>query len=146
GICVTDKPGIRIRKPMLECTREEIEEEAWAQVLACGGLEAVARPEGGGSLRDVKVVGFHMWDSFALKDGRMQTWEPRWTNNVGTLRPRPVQKTRLANFVLSGGYTRTGMEIFCMEGACESGKRAAAAVVEAAGNGVAPVRVGSHPR
>jgi hypothetical protein len=128
GICVTDKPGIRIQKAFVDCTPAEVEEEAWAQVLACEGLIAASRAEGGGTLRDVKVAGFYMWDSFTVQDGKMQTWEPRWTNNVGTLRLRPPNETAFDNLVLAGAYTRTDMEIYCMEGACESGRRAAATI------------------
>ncbi len=139
GICVTDKPGIRVRKSFVDCTPAEVQEEAWAQVLACEGLIAAARPEGGGTLRDVNVAGFHMWDSFAVKDGKLQTWEPRWTNNTGTLRLRPENRTAFPNLVLAGAYTRTDIEIYCMEGACESGRRAAAAIAE-------DVQVRRHPR
>jgi hypothetical protein len=160
GICVTDRPGIKIRKAMVDCTHAEIEEEAWAQVLACEGLIAASRPVGGGTLRDVNVAGFYMWDSFTVQDGKMQTWEPRWTNNVGTLRLRPPAQTAFPNLVLAGAYTRTDMEIYCMEGACESGRRAAAAIVERrsatagrhgasdapAGFTGGPVAVHPHPR
>lgn len=130
GICVTDKPGIVVKKSFVDCTPAEVEEEAWAQVLACEGLLAVARPEGGGTLRDVRIAGFHMWDSFAVTDGKLQSWEPRWTNNIGTLRLRPGNTTAFQNLMLAGAYTRTSLEIYCMEGACESGRRAAAAITE----------------
>ncbi|MFL6248876.1 MAG: FAD-dependent oxidoreductase [Thermoanaerobaculia bacterium] len=139
GICVTDRPGIRIRKSFVDCTPAEVEEEAWAQVLASEGLVAAARPEGGGTLRDVQVAGFYMWDSFAVTDGKLQSWEPRWTNNTGTLRLRPGNRTAFANLWLAGAYTRTDIEIYCMEGACESGRRAAAAIADG-------VQVRRHPR
>jgi hypothetical protein len=146
GICVTDRPGISIKKAFVDCTPAEIEEEAWAQIMNCEGLKASARTEGGGSLSDVKVVGFYMWDSFTVKDGKMQTWEPRWTNNVGTLRLRPGPLTAFRNFVLAGAYTRTGMEIYCMEGACESGRRAAAVIVDDRGGALRPVSLHEHSR
>jgi hypothetical protein len=146
GICVTDRPGLRIKKAFVDCTREEVEEEAWAQIMACEGLKASARVEGGGSLQDVKVVGFYMWDSFTLKDGKIQTWEPRWTNNVGTLRLRPKAETAFHNLLLAGAYTRTGMEIYCMEGACESGRRAARAIAEDHGGRLEPVGFYAHNR
>jgi hypothetical protein len=145
GICVTDRPGIRIKKAFVDCTPAEVEEEAWAQVMACQGLHASACPEGGVRLDEVKVVGFYMWDSFTLKNGKLQTWEPRWTNNAGTLRLRPGTRTAFRNLMLAGAYTRTSLEIYCMEGACESGRRAAAAIVSDLGAG-APVRIYTHNR
>lgn len=146
GICVVDRPGLQVEKAFVDCTPEEVEREAWAQVLACQGLLAVARPEGGGTLRDVRVVGFHMWDSFARRDGRLQSWEPRFTNNVGTLRLRPDVRTAFDNLLLAGAYTRTGMEIYCMEGACESGRRAAQALLELRGAPFTPVTLDAHAR
>jgi hypothetical protein len=146
GICVTDRPGLRIKKAFVDCTPDEVEEEAWAQIMACGGLKASALVEGGGSLADVGVVGFYMWDSFTVKDGKLQTWEPRWTNNAGTLRLRPGARTAFRNFVLAGAYTRTGMEIYCMEGACESGRRAARVIAEAQGGASEPVGFYAHGR
>lgn len=146
GICVTDRPGQRIKKAFVDCTPEEVKEEAWAQIMACEGLLASAQPEGGGSLSDVKVVGFYMWDSFSVRDGKIQTWEPRWTNNVGTLSLRPKPETAFENLLLAGAYVRTGMEIYCMEGACESGRRAARSILKAQNGALKPVGLYTHHR
>ena len=71
-----------------------------------------------------------MWDSYVYKDGKMDTYEPKWANNVNTRQHRPNSVTPIKNMFLGGVATSSTISIFSMEGAAESGKKAAIALCE----------------
>jgi len=60
-------------------------------------------------------------------------FEPLMINTRGSYRYRPQADVGLPNFFLAGDYVRTHTDLACMEGANESGRRAANAVLAAAG-------------
>ena len=54
----------------------------------------------------------------------MDTYEPKFSNNVGTLATRPHTRTEIDNMFFATAYTHHSGHIFNMEGACESAKNA----------------------
>jgi uncharacterized protein with NAD-binding domain and iron-sulfur cluster len=84
--------------------------------------------EGGGSFKDVNVVESDVWDSFQFNEDteKIETFEPKFSNNVGVLALRPKTKDEsITNLLHATAYTRTNANIFNMESACEAGCRAA---------------------
>lgn len=126
GICVTDKPGLVHGKPFTECNREEIEDEVWEQMRQAF-VSANITAQDGTPIERKDILYFYMWDSFAFdeKEGRVRTWEPKFSNNAGTLRYQPEVKTEIENLFFATGYTRTDRYIYSMESAAEAGIRAA---------------------
>lgn len=53
-------------------------------------------------------------------------------NTVSTWEKRPTARTRLSNLFLSGDYVQTDVDLATMEGANESGRAAANAILDAA--------------
>ena len=63
-----------------------------------------------------------MWDSFIYKNGKLDTYEPKWANNVNTIQYRPGPKTTITNLFVGGSYNNTSTGTYSMESAAESGK------------------------
>ena len=128
AFAVPDAPGILYGKPAHACTREEIVEEVWAQFKQAHGALRAFRTEDGRTIDQLKYTSARIWHSFQFDPvkAQMTTYEPKFSNNVGTLalRPRAEEKT-LRNLVHSGAYTRTDANTHHMEAAAEAGVRAA---------------------
>jgi hypothetical protein len=63
-----------------------------------------------------------MWDSYQFKDGKIDTYEPKWANNINTIQYRPKSKSPICNLFIGGAYNDTTTGIYSMESAAESGK------------------------
>ena len=130
GICEPYVEGIFIKKPWSKCTPEEIKIEAWYQLTHDQDFVNNSCLEQGRSMDAIKVIDFKMWDSYVFKDGVMNTWEPKWANNINTIQYRPDTTTPIHNLFLAGAYTNTSTGTYSMESAAESGKKAAIAVCQ----------------
>lgn len=125
GVCETHKPGLLHKKPFVNCNEQEIREEVWYQVLSAKGIyESVC------GLKDAKVLDFKMWPSFYYRDGKMDTTEPKFANNVGTKPLRPGYRTMIPNLYIGAAYCDTTVGVHSMEGAVEAGKNAASSIMQ----------------
>ena len=125
GICEPYVKGLYIKKPWSECTPEEIRIETWYQLINDSDFKNNVCIEDGISISELKIIDFKMWDSFIYRDGKIDTYEPKWANNINTIQYRPKSITPISNLFLAGAYTNTTTGIYSMESAVESGKIAA---------------------
>ncbi len=131
GICQTNAPGLRHKKPFVECNEAEVEQEVWEQIVR--SLEhSIIRTESGTPVDQVEIVLFYMWDSFRFdpKAKRIVIWEPKFNNNAGALAFQPNVRTGIPNLLFSTAYTKTDRFSYSMEAAAEAGTRAANAILE----------------
>jgi uncharacterized protein with NAD-binding domain and iron-sulfur cluster len=123
-----DSPGILYGKPANRCSPEEVKNEVWAQIKA------------------------HVEDNgeTVLPDGILHSWfldpaikwnpatgtnandEPLLINTVNSWELRPKATTAIPNLFLAGDYVQTDIDLATMEGANESGRAAANAILDAA--------------
>ncbi len=118
GLCDHIRPGNLIKKPFLECSHLEIQQEVWHQILnseLCSHL----------ALDKVCVLDYNVWDTYQYNGKLIETHEPKFSTNKGTYFLRPKNKTEYENLYFATGYTQTETDMFEMESAAESGKRAA---------------------
>jgi hypothetical protein len=138
GICEPYVRGNLIKKPWSKCTEEEIKIEAWNQLIndtdfknnICIGNNGVLRKlpihgENKDNINNIKIIDFKMWDSYIFKKGKIETYEPKWANNVNTIQYRPKSTTDIPNLFIAGSYSDTSTGTYSMESAAESGKIAA---------------------
>jgi hypothetical protein len=95
----------------------------------------------GARLHDTDLYGWHLDDSIVTPDrGSTPTTNlaPHFIHPVGSRHQRPPATTELGNLMLAADYVRTETDLACMEGACEAGRRAANAIIAAAGAPGAP--------
>ncbi|MBS2037153.1 FAD-dependent oxidoreductase [bacterium] len=122
--CITTRAGRVYGKPLADCTQAELEREILTQILGCQALEALIQEANQGRrLRDFPLLRleiWHEWEFCPLRSG-----PPKWVNTTRNQRYLPNQRTSLANVQLAGAHTRTAADVWSIEGAVESGGRAA---------------------
>jgi uncharacterized protein with NAD-binding domain and iron-sulfur cluster len=116
------EPGIVIKKPARECTREEIKTEVWAQLQrslnVCGQM--ILRDEDLHNWNlDSDIVfddeqanglpGCHSADSLSAQTASVKTEnrEPLLVNLINTWHLRPQAHTRITNLFLASDYVQT---------------------------------------
>jgi uncharacterized protein with NAD-binding domain and iron-sulfur cluster len=124
--------GRLFKKPAMECTREEIAEEVWAQ------LKEHLDRRGSPILEDANRAGWFIDDDIVapnpegLKDSI--NLEPLLINTVGSWYQRPHATTTIGNLMLASDYVRTYTDLATMEGANEAARRAVNGILDAAGS------------
>ena len=123
GIGIWDTPGIN-GKPAINCTREEIAQECWNQINASQhNLE----------LKSLALPKWDIWNSFQFNFDKLEldTFEPKFSNNVNTLHLRPNFNDKfIQNLYHATSYTRNETNIYNMESAAESGVKVANLIFE----------------
>lgn len=107
-------------KTALECTREELAEECWKQLMNTNHNLKLSD----------SIPEWDIWFSYNNINGKISTYEPKFSNNINTLQDRPCSKDRLiSNLFHSTAYNKTGKNVFNMESACEAGRTTAQIIV-----------------
>jgi len=133
GICQTDAPGIVYNKPFTKCTREEIQKEVWEQIIKSYEMSDI-KTEKGETIDKANIVLFYMWDSFKFDKGKMDVSEPKFSNNVNSLKYQPENLTEIPNFLFATGYTKTDRYLYSMEAAAEAGTSCANEILKKNGS------------
>lgn len=124
--CVGTVPGRLHGLPPARCTREQFLEEVREQVLGCGSLDALVREANGGrSLREFPLLRMEAWHEWEFGPDGARSPRPKWVTTTRTQAHQPGQATSISNLLLAGAHTRTGADVWSIEGAVESGRRAA---------------------
>lgn len=118
GLCDSVHPGLLIKKPFVACSHEEIKQEVWYQILQSEFNQYL-------HLDTVRIVDYNVWDTYVYNGTKLETYEPKFSTNQGTFYLRPENKTHLKNMYFATAYTKTDTDMFEMESAAESGRRAA---------------------
>ena len=111
GIGIWNQRGLN-GKTALECSPTELAEECWAQMCLFQPLFPSELPK------------WDIWDNFKFVDDldQLTTWEPKFSNNIGSLKLRPhTQDSEYTNLLHATAYTRSSMNIFNMDAAAEAG-------------------------
>jgi uncharacterized protein with NAD-binding domain and iron-sulfur cluster len=129
-----DTPGIVYRKPAKRCTRPQVAKEVLEQI------KAHLNDNGSDVLTDDMIHSWHLDPAIAWSRrlGRNTNDEPLLVNTIGTWEKRPTSRTKIPNLFLAGDYVQTNVDLATMEGANESGRSAANALLEASGSKAKP--------
>ena len=124
-----ERPGRRTGKVAMACSREEIREEVWAQLV--DHIDD-------GSLDAANVVSWFLDPAIQFPNPTGATnLEPLLINTAGSWVDRPDAVTRISNLFLAADFVRTHTDLATMEGANEAARRAVNGILDAAGSGVA---------
>jgi uncharacterized protein with NAD-binding domain and iron-sulfur cluster len=122
------EPGMLYGKPAMQCSKDEIVAEVWAQLKA--HLDVGERP-----LRDRDRVGWFVDSDIRYPNPRQDiNLEPLLVNTAGSWDHRPDVATKIENFLLASDYVRTYTDLATMEGANEAARRAVNAILQATGS------------
>ncbi|MEV0333385.1 FAD-dependent oxidoreductase [Nocardia sp. NPDC050717] len=120
-----DTPGIRFGRTAKECSADEIAIETWAQ------LEAWLNT-GTGWLRAEDIHSWHLDPGITWSGDGIHNATPLLVNTVGSYDHRPDAHCAIPNLYFGGDHVRSHIDLATMEGANESGRAAANAVLDAA--------------
>jgi len=124
--CVGTVPGRLYGLPVVRCTKEQFLEEVKAQIFGCEALNRlIAEANGGRRLSDFPLMGIEVWHEWAFSHEGIRGSAPKWVNSTNTQPHLPKQRTPVPNLFLAGAHTRTEADVWSIEGAVESGRRAA---------------------
>jgi len=130
-------PGILYGKPANRCTRAEVRAEVWAQ------MKDALEDTGKSVLPDDILHSWHLdpaiqWDPVRRANTND---EPLLINTVDSWKLRPTARTGIGNLFLAGDFCRTNVDLATMEGANESGRQAANAILGESGVGGTPASI-----
>lgn len=127
--CTGAVPGRIYQLPVAKCTKAQFMEEVKAQILSCESLDALIREANNGrSLRDFEMSVLEVWHEWTFSPEGIRPHQPKWVTTTNTQPYQPRQQTPVPNLVLAGSHTRTAADVWSIEGAVESGRRAAQVV------------------
>jgi hypothetical protein len=127
--CVAKIPGRLFGVPIVECTKEQFIEEVKAQLFSCEGLDALIKEANNGrSLTTFTIKRVEVWHEWQFSPTGIESYQPKWVTTTNTQPYLPRQKTSIPNLVLAGAHTKTEADVWSIEGAVESGRRAAQAI------------------
>ncbi|WP_433664606.1 hydroxysqualene dehydroxylase [Nocardia sp. CA-128927] len=122
-----DTPGIIFGKPAKACTRDEVAQEVWAQLKRWFNT-------GTDWLHDDNIVSWHIDPGIHFDPEASRNDTPLLVNTIGSWDHRPEAACAIPNLFFCGDYIRTNINLATMEGAIEAGRRAANAILDAAGD------------
>lgn len=123
---VASVPGRVHGKPLRNCTKEEFVDEVLAQIYESEVLDLIIKKGNDGhSLRDFPILTTEVWHEWHFSPNGITPDQPKWVTTTNTQPHRPSQATSIPNLVLAGAHTKTEADIWSIEGAVESGRRAA---------------------
>ncbi|APE35155.1 FAD-dependent oxidoreductase [Nocardia mangyaensis] len=120
-----DTPGIRYGRTAKECTAQEIATEVWAQLQAWLNT-------GTGWLREEDIHSWHLDPGITWSGGAIHNATPLLVNTVGSYDNRPDAHCAIPNLFFGGDHVRSHIDLATMEGANESGRAVANAILDAA--------------
>jgi uncharacterized protein with NAD-binding domain and iron-sulfur cluster len=121
-----DRPGRRTGKVAMACSRDEIREEVWGQLV--DHIDD-------GSLREDNVLSWFLDPAIEFPNPSAATnLEPLLVNTAGSWEDRPEATTRIRNLVLAADFVRTNTDLATMEGANEAARRAVNAILDMTGS------------
>lgn len=127
--CVADVPGKVYGLPLTQCTKEQFIEEVKTQLLRCEDLDRlIKKANRGRGLKDFPILRIEVWHEWKFAPRGIKPSQPKWVMSAHTQPYLPTQATPVANLILAGAHTKTDADIWSIEGAVESGRRAAQVV------------------
>lgn len=127
--CVGTVPGRLFNTPVNRCTKEQFIEEVKAQILSCESLDQLIREANDGrSLADLGIDKIEVWHEWRFSPAGIEPLQPKWVTTTHTQPHLPDQATSISNLFLAGAHTRTAADVWSIEAAVESGRRAAQAI------------------
>lgn len=123
--CVASVPGKKYGLPLSRCTKEQFIEEVKDQLFRCEELNLLLKEANQGrELKDFSLLRIEVWHEWKFSSTGIKPRQPKWVMSNHTQPFLPNQKTPVPNLLLAGAHTKTEADIWSIEAAVESGRRA----------------------
>lgn len=127
--CVGTVPGRLFDLPVIKCSKQQFLDEVKAQILSCDSLNALIQEANGGRrLEDFTIAEIEVWHEWIFSPEGIRGPQPKWVTTTNTQPYLPSQVTPVPNLFIAGAHTKTEVDVWSIEGAVESGRRAARAI------------------
>ena len=132
---VTDSstPGKLFGLPSGNVTIEQLKQEIMHQLERCEQFQRVVRENNDGKdftyFKNNSLNHYEIWNDWYYDAGKKElVGNDFWLSLPGTEEFRPTTNTEIVNLKMAGVYTDTSFGLWSMEGATESGRKAAKAI------------------
>lgn len=123
--CVSKVAGSLHGIALENCTKEQFIDEVIHELTASQSLDQLIKEANHGrSWRTFEIERIEVWHEWKFSKDGISCKQPKWVNSTNTQKFMPTQKTSLENLVLAGAHTKTDVDVWSIEGAVESGRRA----------------------
>jgi uncharacterized protein with NAD-binding domain and iron-sulfur cluster len=126
--CVGKIPGRIYKIPLENCTKEQFIEEIKTQLFNCEELDLLIKQANKRSISSYEIIYIEVWYEWSFSPDGIKPKQSKWVNSTGTQQYQPTQITSIKNLVLAGAHTKTEADLWSIEAAVESGRRAAQAI------------------
>ena len=127
--CVGTVPGRLFHLPVSKCTKEQFLVEVKTQIMSCQSLNVLIKEANDGrGLVEFEIAQIEVWHEWTFSPEGIRSPQPKWVTSMNTQPYLPSQVTPISNLILAGAHTRTEADVWSIEGAVESGRRAARAI------------------
>lgn len=124
-----ETPGIVYGKTAMQCSADEIKQDAWQQI------KVHLNVAGANVVQDSNLSSWFLDPDIQFPNPTAVTnLEPLMINTSGSLQYRPEASTELPNLFLASDYVRTYTDVACMEAANEAARRAVNALLNRVGS------------
>ena len=79
--------------------------------------------------KDLNIIKKEIWHEWEFKDNYLESRNKKWVNTLNN-NTRPLYTTNYDNLFIAGAHCDTGLSIWSMESAVESGKRCAIQILD----------------
>lgn len=116
---------------MIYLTKEQFKEEVLHQIYQSVALDEMIQAENyGRNLKSFHIKDFVIWHTWKFPDSSNQglvtdDTDKKWINTGHNIKYQPTAQTSFENLLLAGAHVRNSTDLYSMEGAAESGRRAA---------------------
>ena len=156
--CISYLPGKLFGKPIVDLTRDEFKQEILFQMSRCKNFNKIIYNSNGKKFNSYSINIFEIWKEWNFKgDPIVQPFNNtqslrtalrnemyhktfhtklnsgdaplKWVNSTTTNQYTPKPRTSFANLILAGAHVKTSVDLYSMESAAESGRRAAFIII-----------------
>ena len=119
-------PGKLYNLPMNKLTRVQFINEIKYQIYRSSSLNTLVKKSNNNrALKSFPIGNIEVWHTWKFKNNELRDEYPKWVNNTRNQSYLPRTKTLIKNLYLAGAHTKTNTDLYSMEAAVESGRRAA---------------------
>jgi len=102
--------------------KEQLKKEIIYQIIRSKNFQKLIYDNNKFYITEDDIDFIEIWHEWEFINGKQETNDKKWVNNIYNEQYRPSQITSFDNLYLSGAHTKTTINIWSMEGAIESGK------------------------
>jgi uncharacterized protein with NAD-binding domain and iron-sulfur cluster len=105
-----------------ELTINQFLDEVLFEINECKELNDYVLKYNNKDFNKFNIIDKEVWYEWEFKDNRLRSRNKKWVNTLSN-NSRPLYKTKYSNVYIAGSHCDTGLSIWSMESAVESGKR-----------------------